>query len=79
VLPGSLTAAIDVKAGDIVTATFAGLGNVSPHTSGRSPPRERPQEQADGRDRRPGNIGTDLLVKLLHSDLMTCSRRDGVP
>jgi 2-keto-4-pentenoate hydratase len=29
VLPGSITAAIDVAAGDIVTATFAGLGSVT--------------------------------------------------
>jgi 2-keto-4-pentenoate hydratase len=31
VLPGSFTAAIDVKAGDIVTAIFAGRGNVTAH------------------------------------------------
>jgi 2-keto-4-pentenoate hydratase len=29
VLPGSVTAAVPVRAGDQVTATFAGLGSVS--------------------------------------------------
>jgi 2-keto-4-pentenoate hydratase len=29
VLPGSVTAAVDVAAGDVVTATFAGLGSVT--------------------------------------------------
>lgn len=31
VLPGSLTAAVGVSAGDVVTATFAGLGTVTAH------------------------------------------------